>query len=386
MKKLKETLKNIVNQSNLAVFEDDYCVFIDNEGNRFVCSADKSFNMLFLKENGYTAKWGKTFEENPDYCPYGNEIADIEITTICRGIRNSDGVRKPCGFCYKANSSKGSYMSFDTFKKIFDLINQPKTMTQIAFGVDAECETNPDVWKIMDYCIANNVTPNVTVADITEETAENIVMRCGACAVSAYERDKNRCYDSIKLLTEKAKQLGKNNFEVNIHLLVSAETSNFVKEVINDRTTDNRLKDMNAIVLLSLKQKGRGVAFHKMDNDIRREVINNLLDKGISFGMDSCGANFFLDAIRGRDNYKRLEQMVENCEAFCFSLYINTDGKLFPCSFMDGEGEWKDGIDLASMQDFTKDVWEHKRVLEWRNKSIECIKCNGCNSCPHYDV
>ena len=108
--------------------------------------------------------------------------------------------------CYKSNQPNGSYMPFDTFKVVFDKMNQPRTMTQIAFGVDAECVTNPDVWRIMDYCNENGVTPNVTVADISKETAENIVRRCGACAVSCYERNRNCCYDSIKLLTDEAKR------------------------------------------------------------------------------------------------------------------------------------------------------------------------------------
>ena len=90
--------------------------------------------------------------------------------------------------CYKANSPSGSYMNFETFKKVFDLLNKQQTMTQIAFGVDAEAseELNPDIWKIFQYTRDHDVVPNVTVADITQKTAEKIVSLCGACAVSAY--------------------------------------------------------------------------------------------------------------------------------------------------------------------------------------------------------
>ena len=365
-------------------------------GDRIIAAKDGSFHMVFRKFDGYTAKWGRTMDEDPTHCPWGNEIADIEITTACSGIRDKDGNRAPCIFCYKSNQPNGSYMSFDTFKVVFDKMNQPRTMTQIAFGVDAECKTNPDVWKIMDYAIENGVTPNVTVADIDQETAENIVKRCGACAVSCYERNKNRCYDSIKLLTNEVKRQGREHFSVNMHLLVSHETEDFVFEVLNDRLNDERLKDMGAIVLLSLKQKGRGKAFRKMDDEVYKKVIFFLQDNKISYGSDSCGANRLMNCLKayydGKENgdkqYKKVLNCVEPCESTLYSQYINVDGKFFPCSFMEGEEGWKDGIDLTDdkYKNFTTQVWNHPRILEWRQNAIRCINCNGCNQCPHYEI
>lgn len=522
---------------------DKYEVRISDKGDRIVQAKDGSFHMMFRKSDGFTVKWGRTADEDPTHCPWGNEIADIEITTACSGVRDKDGNRAPCAFCfppdteitmadgsrksideikvgdnvlsyhngllvgnevkevycrdyhgkliggfaecdnskeymtdyhvlpkatpehpfmvkkgreyeemmakdlkykseaefffdnnktgnlacleeesyegnvynfhcvpdmmyfangvlvhncYKSNQPNGSYMSFDTFKVIFDKMNQPKTMTQIAFGVDAECKTNPDVWKIMDYCIENNVMPNVTVADIDQETAENIVKRCGACAVSCYERNKNCCYDSIKLLTDEAKRQGRDSFKVNMHLLVSHETEKFVFEVLDDRLNDDRLKNMGAIVLLSLKQKGRGKAFSKMDDEVYRKVIFFLQDNHISYGSDSCGANRLIESLKsyydGKENgdvlYKRVLGCIEECEVFKFSCYVNVDGIFFPCSFMEGEDNWKDGIDLKNdkYKNFTTQVWNHPRVLEWRQQAMMCRDCNGKCKCPHYEI
>ena len=126
-----------------------YKVYLDKENNRYIVADDQSFHLLFLHDTGFTAKWGKTFEDNPTHCPFGNEIADIEITKMCRGIRNKDGKRQVCPFCYKSNTPNEPYMDFETFKKIFDKLNEPMTMTQIAFGADAEASDilNPDIWK-----------------------------------------------------------------------------------------------------------------------------------------------------------------------------------------------------------------------------------------------
>ena len=385
---------------------DQYVVLVSDNGNRVVKAKDGSFNMMFRKSDGLTAKWGRTMDDDPTHCPWGNEIADIEITTACRGIRGIDKTtgktsvndcdRRVCDFCYKSNQPNGSHMPFDTFKAVFDKMNQPKTMTQIALGVDAECRTNPDVWRIMDYCNENDVTPNVTVADIDHGTAENIVKRCGACAVSCYERNKNCCYDSIKLLTDEAKRQGRDSFKVNMHLLVSHETEKFVFEVLNDRLNDERLKGMGAIVLLSLKQKGRGKAFSKMDDEVYRKVIFFLQDNHISYGSDSCGANrlmaslkeYYKDKENGEEQYKRVLNCVEPCESLLASVYVNVNGEVFPCSFIEGEQGWEHGIDLTDdkYKNYTAQVWNHPRVLEWRQNSLRCIDCNGCNQCPHYEI
>lgn len=290
--------------------------------------------------------------------------------------------------CYKSNSASGNHMNLETFKKIFEVLDKQKTMTQIAFGVDAQAseELNPDIWKILEYTKEHGVTPNITVADIDEYTANKIVSLCGACAVSAYQTNKDCCYDSIKLILDEAKKQNKKNFACNIHLMISQETLPFVYEVINDYQNDERLKGMNAIVFLSLKQKGRGENFHKISAKEFKKIIDLCFEKNINFGMDSCSANKFLEAIKNKDNFDLLASYVENCEKLLYSLYINDEGQLFPCSFMEKEGNWEKGINMTNINDFVKEVWYSDKVKEDRDFSLKCINCNGCNSCRYYDV
>jgi len=89
-----------------------------------------------------------------------------------------------CPHCYKSNTRDGHYMSFETFKRVFKQI--PDTLTQIAFGTDADLLLNPDIWKIMEYTRKQGIIPNVTVADITKETAQKLANVCGAVSVSWY--------------------------------------------------------------------------------------------------------------------------------------------------------------------------------------------------------
>lgn len=154
----------------------------------------EKFNHLFRKDNGYSVTWGKTKDDDPDFSPYGPLIADIEITTICHG---PNGI--PCSFCYKANTPKGDNMSLETFKKVLDKL--PRTVGQIAFGVDATATANPEIWDIFQYTRDSWIVPNLTVAQVSDEVADKIASLAGACAVSLYD-DKNICYDSVKKLTD----------------------------------------------------------------------------------------------------------------------------------------------------------------------------------------
>lgn len=382
---------SIIMKNGEKIIDNDlYTVFEDKEGNRFISGKDHGFHMLFRKSDGFTAKWGKTFAEDPAFNPFGNEIADIEITKRCSGIRDKNGVNTPCPWCYKSNCSQGDYMDFETFKKLFDILNEAKTMTQIAFGTDASLneKANPDYWKIFDYCKANGVTPNVTVADISEETAKKMVQTFGACAVSYYPLiNKERCYDSVEKIIRNAKAIGK-KMAVNIHCLLADETYAGVMELLDDVKTDKRLEGLNAIVFLSLKQKGRGVHFNKLEYEKFKNIIERCMKENIPYGMDSCSANKFiktLDELVDEKKKKEIVNFIEPCEATQFSSFFDCYGNYYPCSFMEREGEWKTGIALKDIHNI-KDIWYEKRVVDWRNESMKNINCLGCNKCHHYDV
>lgn len=382
---------SIIMKNGEKIIDNDlYTVFEDKEGNRFISGKDHGFHMLFRKSDGFTAKWGETFAEDPAFNPFGNEIADIEITKRCSGIRDKNGVNTPCPWCYKSNCSQGDYMDFETFKKLFDILNEAKTMTQIAFGTDASLneKANPDYWKIFDYCKANGVTPNVTVADISEETAKKMVQTFGACAVSYYPLiNKERCYDSVEKIIRNAKAIGK-KMAVNIHCLLADETYAGVMELLDDVKTDKRLEGLNAIVFLSLKQKGRGVHFNKLEYEKFKNIIERCMKENIPYGMDSCSANKFiktLDELVDEKKKKEIVNFIEPCEATQFSSFFDCYGNYYPCSFMEREGEWKTGIALKDIHNI-KDIWYEKRVVDWRNESMKNINCLGCNKCHHYDV
>ena len=329
----------------------------------------------FDKATGGFARWGDKPEDDPQWSPIGPEILDIEITDQCAGVKDPEGSRVPCAFCYKSNGPGGkNHMSLDTFKTI--LSKMGKQLTQLALGVDAQCTANPDTFAIMEHARTQGVIPNVTVADITPDTADKLARLCGAVAVSYYpERDKNRCYDTVKMLTDRGMT------QINIHAMLSSDRYESILELIEDRKTDTRLAGLNAIVFLSLKQKGRGKRFKQLGFVRFNHILDLCFKSGIAFGFDSCSYHLFDRAIKSRPNYAQLIQTAEPCESGVFSAYIDVKGSYFPCSFYPGTEGWETGINVKDSESFLADIWNHDRTGKERGKLL-----GNCRQCPIYEI
>jgi len=327
-------------------------------------------------------------EDDPDFAP-APEILDIEVTTICNGVPDKpelpykDGIKSPCQWCYKSNTPNGKNMSFETFRKVVDKF--PLSLTQMALGADSECMSNPEVFKMMEYARSRGIVPNITVANISDDTADKLSKVAGAVAVSRYA-NQDVCYDSVKRLTDRGMK------QVNIHQLVCEQTFEDCKETLNDILIDERLKKLNAIVFLSLKKKGRGEKYTQLSQEKFKYLVDFCFEHNINFGCDSCSAPKFLNSVKGHKYYKEISMRVDPCESSLFSSYINVDGKFYPCSFTEGTsgtyGDWKDGIDLTKDNfDFFKDLWFSDKVVQWRNNLLNNKdKCSGCRKCPAFVV
>lgn len=341
--------------------------FVVTESNDVKRFRSDEYNFVFDKLNGNFARWGKTHQDDPQYSPFGNEILDCEISTICK---------QGCAFCYKANTPNGKNMSFETFKKLLDkILATNKCLGQVAFGSGSTGEENPDTWKIMEYCREKGIVPNITVANISDETADRLVKYCGAVAISRYS-NKNMCYDSVKKLTDRGLK------QCNIHNMICSENYDQAIETIEDIKTDPRLSKLNAIVFLSLKQKGRGqTGFTSLDQTRFNKMVDKCFEYKIGFGCDSCGAVRFIKSIENRPDKEEITQMVEPCESQSFSYYTNVNGEGFPCSFTEGTVGWESGLDIINCNDFIKDVWNHPRAIAFRNKLLACNR-----NCPIYNI
>ena len=331
------------------------------------------YNYLFNKIDGSFARWGKTKEDDPKYSPYGPEILDIEVGTICH--RN-------CSWCYKSNTSKGLNMSLETFKKIFALM--PPTLTQIAFGVGS-IDSNPELFDIMDYTREQGVIPNITIngSRMTDRIYGKLAETCGAVSVSNYGKDV--CYGAIKKLADASYWANWANEltlkQINIHQLLCEETYDECMELMKDSQSDPRLKNLNAIVFLIMKPKGKRNKSHQLRSASKyKALIDYAIENKIRIGFDSCTANEFIRAISDRPEAEMLTQLAEPCESTCFSLYVDVLGKSVPCSFCEGEPGMTP-INILEIKDFMKEVWFAPETVKFRTKLLE-----GKRKCPVFNL
>ena len=318
--------------------------------------ASKDYNYFFNKNTGFFMRWGKTKEDDPQFSPYGCEIADIEVSTVCS---------KGCKFCYKGNTAHGTNMSLDKFKQVMKAL--PPTLTQIAFGI-GDIDGNPELEAIFKYTREHGIVPNVTINanNVTPEQYDMLAKYCGAVAVSLYDYDE--CYSAVAQLAKRGMK------QVNIHCLLSHETYDRCMKVIEDATTDNRLVgNLNAIVFLHLKPKGRAVTneFNIPTDKEFESVVNSALEHGIGFGFDSCSANKAMKYLP-----ENLHNVIEPCESTLFSCYINVDGKAFPCSFAEDVYE---GVDVTGRLGYN--FWYSSEYKDFRKKCLICGR-----KCPIYKL
>lgn len=326
----------------------------------------KEYNWNFDTKSGLFMRWGETPHDDPQCSPRGPEILDMEVSTICHGPG------APCKFCYKSNGTQGKFMSFKMFKRILDTL--PNNLTQIAFGI-GDIDSNPDLWRIMQTCREKDIIPNITINGfrMKAEDFDNLAKLCGSVAVSCY--DKEATYRAVEELSSRGLE------QVNIHQILSYDSYKMCMEILEDMVNDPRLDDLNALVFLMLKPKGRAKQSRLPTNQQFDDVVRYALINGLPIGFDSCSAPSFLNTIKDRADKDKLEIMVEPCEAFLFSSYCNVDGEFFPCSFCEGEEEWEKGLNALEVRDFITDIWNHPRMEEWRSKLL-----GNCRSCPVFNL
>lgn len=331
------------------------------------------YNFNFSKVDGTFMRWGKTYEDDPEWSPFGPEILDLEISTgACLGR---------CAFCYKCNGEPKAptkHMTLETFVRIME--RMPKTLTQIAFGI-TDIGSNPDFFHMMTVAReVYDVIPNFTThgLDLTDKDADRIAQLCGAVAVSIVRKDAS--YDAVKRLTDRGMS------QVNIHFMLSRERLAKAYDLLRDIKYDPRLAKLNAVVFLQYKPKGNNIgSFTSPSQTEFSQLITTCESMGIRFGFDSCSAPMYLQAIKGRPDYEKFAVCAEPCESGLFSSYINVDGRFFACSFCEGQYagtdmDWVKGIDVLKYDSFN-DIWQSPKLDKWR----KVLLSNG-RRCPMYNL
>lgn len=332
------------------------------------------YNWNFDLETGYFQRWGRKLEDDPQFSPLGPEILDIEIGTACGG--NSRG---ECSYCYKGNTSEGKCMSVETYCDIIDKV--PFNLMQVALGI-GDTDNTPQLQQILQETRYRGIVPNITINGYsnTDQTYSILAGNCGSIAVSCYEYE--RCLSTVDRLAKEGA------CQINIHQVVSRENYQQCLELISKLKDDPRAENMNALVFLMLKPKGRAKGILPPTFNQFGSIIKEANDARLKMGFDSCSAPATLKYFEESEELHHVARYVEPCESFLFSAYCNVDGEFFPCSFCEGESGWEKGLKIEN--DFLQDVWFHERTLRWReslyhaNDKCICGLKRICRLCPVY--
>ena len=259
--------------------------------------------------------------------------------------------------------------------KITKIISKSNT-TQFAFGI-CSLNSHPQLWDIFKETKKRGFISNITInaEDVTEENCQQLAEHCGAVAVSLNKGNKEKAYNIIKKLSQ---DYGMS--QINIHIVLAEDTIPFIKEVVEDIKKDSRLSKMNALVMLSFKDKAQTNCYSPIKQSSYNDLIKFCEKQEIKFGFDSCSAPLYSNYIKGKKNEQELEQMVEFCESGLFSIYSNFKGDIYMCSFGEGTNEWKDGLNILDYPSII-DLWYSPKMKEWRKRLL-----NNKRNCPIYQI
>lgn len=372
MNTVKQSDLSKVTKKTYTADNDEWYVY---QGETFKMTLNKSgtYHCFFSKTTGYNIRFGKTLDDDPEYCGLGPEIADIEIVTgSCPKVSSEN-----CRWCYKNNTSApGKTMTLEQFKKVVKSF--PENLTQVALGITG-VKSNPYLKDILVWLREQGIVGNLTLtgADLDDETADVLCEHCGACAVSCYDKAKELCYSTIKKLHNTARDKFKRDMSINMHIVIADFSMAHVMDVLND-IKSKKVPGLKSIVMLHAKPVGRA---KNLDCTLSKEnlekVIKFCLDAGISFGFDSCNGHNVQDILVEMGK-PELCSSIEPCESGRMSIYVSVEGKITPCSFVEHVYE-NDSIDLLNNDIKVEDIWMKNEML---NSFRNCTKCS--KSCPIY--
>ncbi len=305
------------------------------------------YNYIFRKSDGFAMRWGTTQDEDPFWGPMP-ELADISISNRC-----SHG----CHFCYRDSQPDGPLMSLDDYRLLMEQL--PGTF-QLALG-GGEPTEHPEFIEFLrlsyEYGKVPNYTTNGTL--LTNEIIEATKKYCGAVAVSWSDK-------AVKAID----RFVKGGVKTNIHFILSPHT---IKEGIKlmKNPQDFGVADINAVVFLLHKAIGRGQCAHTPTFEQTRPLIIEAFSTEMSVAFDVCSIPHVV-AAEQEGAIKIDWNLLDFCDGSRFTVYVDEDLNVSPCSFMKGN-RFAENLREKPMNE----IWHGKKFEEFR-----CILRADPQSCP----
>lgn len=328
----------------------------------------KDYNFYGDTETGVTMRWGNLINANPEYAPWP-ELADISISNHCT---------KGCEFCYKGSTDNNSFMTIEQYEHVLSSLQSDEwgNVFQIALGGGEPLE-HPDFIEIIEKTYERGIVANFTTNGIhlDENIVNSIKNKVGAVAISVNNIEELNI-GKINLLTDAG-------IKTNIHYVLDNksiyEAINILKGKYNDL-----LNKINGVIFLTYKPAGRATIKNCLTlDDILIEFISLIENNTCTprVGFDACFVPVLMRYTNVNVDY------IDSCECGFFSIYIDEELNVKPCSFANN-----DKFTFNLNDNNMKDIWEQKYdVLRKEVINNGCI--NECNNkincrgkCGYFDI
>ena len=322
------------------------------------------YHFLADPKTGMTLRWGKTAKDNPVFAPVP-ELADISISNHCT---------KECSFCYRNSKANYEFMTVEDYCHVLDDMNHPKygNVFQVALGGGEPLE-HPHFLLIIDETIKRGIIPNLTTNGIhlTSKLCKEIKEKVGAVALSITSVNDSFS-DKVSLLCQE-------DIRTNIHYVLSSQNIGEAIKILRGEF-NKCFEGVNAVIFLTYKPAGRANINHIIKNDyLLDEFLKMISMKNIirpKIGFDAC----FVPTLLYSTNIH--PELIDTCEGGFFSVYIDHQMHVSPCSFSAG----KDSFSLKEYNFY--DIWLNKfetyRLNKNRCKRTDCPSHNQCRGCCSY--
>lgn len=323
------------------------------------------YNFIGDTETGTTFRWGKTFKDNPLFAPWP-ELADISISNHCT---------MNCDYCYRDSKPDNSFMNIDDYDFVLKSLSHPHwgNVFQVALGGGEPLE-HPDFIDIINLTNKYKIVPNFTTNGclISEDIVSLLQGRVGAIAVSI---------NDISLISKtNIELLMESNIKTNLHFILSDSSIEHAVDILMGKYNE-MIPRLNAIIFLTYKPAGRAAQNHCLKFDSRLRKFISLIDNNncrTRIGFDACFVPLLL-------HYTNTEtKFVDSCECGYFSIYIDEQLNVKPCSFTNNM------MHSFNLRESTLDeIWEKKfevfRKSNLNNCTRSCKNQEHCRGgCPYF--
>lgn len=323
-----------------------------------------NYNFVGYSESGVTFRWGNSFKDNPYEAPWP-ELADVSISNYCT---------ENCDYCYRSSDVNGSFISLEDYELILKELSSSKygSVFQIALG-GGEPLLHPNFEEILKLTHQYGIIPNYTTngKHFNEKNLEFTKKYCGAIAIS-FDNYRNLSLENLRNISILLNQY---DIKSNIHFVLSEKTLNQAISILNGKY-DDYLKNFNSIIFLTYKPLGNAskddmiISKNKLLNFLK--LVDNPLTS-IKIGFDAC---FVPTILRNTDVDSEL---VDSCECGFFSVYINENLDVMPCSFCNDE-HFKFNLKNFSFEEIWSEKFKNYKNLMNKNKE-GCFKCSVQDEC-----